>query len=434
MNYAETIEYLLSKLPMFSRIGESAFKKDLTNTYALCEELDNPHLKIKTIHIAGTNGKGSVSHMLASILQKAGYKTGLYTSPHLYDFRERIRIDGEMIKQETVVDFTQKMIPTIEKISPSFFELTVAMAFDYFANNKVDIAIIETGLGGRLDSTNVISPELSIITNIGWDHMNMLGNSLVEIAKEKAGIIKNNIPVIIGRRDAITDTIFIDKAKENSAPLFFSPDIWEVSDSKQTTELLTVGLVNKQTKESKEYIVDLPGIYQIENIQTAVLACEILRKAGWKIEDKQIAEGLRFTKSTTGLQGRWETIHAHPRVVIEVAHNEDGIKMLLNQISQENFKQLHLIIGMVKDKDASKVLSLLPASAKYYFTKAQMPRALDEKVLKEKAELYTLNGESFTDVNEALKAALQCADPEKDLIVIIGSIFLAGEINRAVLK
>ena len=419
---------------MFSRIGEAAFKKDLTNTLALCKYLDNPHQQIKTIHVAGTNGKGSVSHMLASIFQSAGYKTGLYTSPHLYDFRERIRINGEMISEQFVVDFTSKMKSVIEQINPSFFELTVAMAFDYFKKNEVDIAIIETGLGGRLDSTNVITPELSIITNIGWDHMNMLGNSLEEIAAEKAGIIKTNTPVIIGRKNNSTDAVFINMAKEKTAPIIFSADSWTVISFEQEPTYITVSLTNNNSKKTNEYTIDLPGIYQIENVQCVLSACEIAEKSGWKLTEVQIKEGLKNTRKQTGLHGRWETIHNNPRIIIEVAHNEDGIKSLNKQLSSINYQQLHIILGMVKDKDATKVLSLLPASAQYYFTKAQLPRALDEVSLKELASQYSLSGEHYSNVNSALLTAIKNANNKTDLILVIGSIFLAGEIDRSLLK
>ena len=328
MTYSQTIDYLFSQLPMFSRIGAAAYKKDLTNTIALCEFLDNPHQHFKTIHIAGTNGKGSVSHMLASILQTAGYKTGLYTSPHLKDFRERIKVNGEMIPEDFVVDFTENIKPQIEKISPSFFEITVAMAFEYFAEQKVEIAIIETGLGGRLDSTNIISPELSIITNIGWDHMNMLGDSIEQIAIEKAGIIKPSIPVVVGEVLPETLPVFEKIAQEKNTKLHIASHLRNITNWRWDKNELIVEIVDVHHTDHKTYHLDLPGIYQTKNLLTVLEACHQLQQTGWKINDTIIKKALTQTKKLTGLYGRWEIIHHSPLAILDVAHNVDGICLL----------------------------------------------------------------------------------------------------------
>ena len=436
MNYRQTLDYLFTRLPMFSRIGAAAYKADLTNTILLCEALDNPQHKFKSIHIAGTNGKGSVSHMLAAILQTAGYKTGLYTSPHLKDFRERIKIGSDAngyqeVSKDFVIDFTQKISPLIEKIEPSFFEITVAMAFEYFAQQQVDIAVIETGLGGRLDSTNIIIPELSIITNIGWDHMNLLGDTLEKIAVEKAGIIKEGIPVVVGEVLKETETIFEKIAMEKNAPLSIASHKRQVLDWEWKKNELIVEVGDAHHTDHKMYHLDLPGIYQAKNLLTVLEACEQLQLQGWKIDDKIILKALKHTKKLTGLHGRWETIHTSPTVVLDVAHNTDGIRQLVQQIEVTKHNQLHIIIGMVKDKDIENVLVLLPKNAMYYFTKAQIPRALEEDELMEKAEKLKLKGHSFPEVNIALEFALQHAHSD-DLIIICGSVFLVGEVNISI--
>jgi dihydrofolate synthase / folylpolyglutamate synthase len=431
MTYQETIDYLYAKLPMFSRIGAAAIKKDLHNTIALCEGLDNPHQKFKSIHIAGTNGKGSVSHMLAAILQTAGYKTGLYTSPHLHDFRERIKVNGEMVSEAFVIDFTKNIQPQIEAIEPSFFEITVAMAFDYFAQQQVDVAVIETGLGGRLDSTNIITPELSIITNIGWDHMNLLGNTLDKIAFEKAGIIKQHIPAVIGEALAETRPVFEQKAKELQAPIVFAEEQWSVEEAILQNSLLTVTVKNQQTHTVETYSLDLPGLYQTKNLCTVLTAVEQLQQSDWYIKDEHVHTALSHTKKINGLHGRWELLQQHPTIVLDVGHNEDGVKQIVHQLNNSSFRQLHIIIGMVKDKEIDKVLALLPKQATYYFTKAQIPRALDEPTLKEKAKNYCLNGETFADVNLALASAKEKAAKE-DMILVCGSVFLVGEVARPV--
>ena len=436
MNYQQTLDYLFTRLPMFSRIGAAAYKADLTNTIRLCVALGNPHHTFKNIHIAGTNGKGSVSHMLAAILQTAGYKTGLYTSPHLKDFRERIKVGSDPegfkeVSEDFVIDFTKKISPLIEEIEPSFFEITVAMAFDYFAQQKVDIAVIETGLGGRLDSTNIITPELSVITNIGWDHMNLLGDTLEKIAFEKAGIIKEGIPVVVGEVINETETIFEKIAMEKNASLSIAAHKRQVHDWEWKKNELVVEVAKVHHADHKMYRLDLPGIYQTKNLLTVLEASEQLQQLGWNINDKIIQEGLQRTKKLTGLHGRWEIIHTSPTVVLEVAHNTDGIRQLVQQVEITTHNQLHIIIGMVKDKDIEQVLALLPKTAAYYFTKAQIPRALGEDELMEKAEKLKLKGQSFTDVNSALGFVLQHAHTD-DLIIICGSVFLVGEVNRTI--
>lgn len=417
---------------MFSRIGAAAYKADLTNTIRLCNTLGNPQHKFKSIHVAGTNGKGSTSHMLAAILQTAGYKTGLYTSPHLKDFRERIKVNGEMVSEEFVILFTERIRPRIEEIEPSFFEITVAMAFEYFAQQEVDIAIIETGLGGRLDSTNVIVPELSIITNIGWDHMNLLGNSLEEIAAEKAGIIKEKIPVVVGEVIPETISIFEETAYEKNAPLSIAERKRHITDWNWEKHELVVEVASEHQTDRKIYHLDLQGVYQTKNLLTVLEACSILQQKGWKLDNDAIQQGLKHTKKITGLHGRWEVIHTSPLVVMDVAHNADGIRQLVQQAELISHDQLHIIIGMVKDKDIDRVLSLLPKTANYYFTKAQIPRALPENELMEKAGKLKLKGDSFPDVNEALEFALQHTHPD-DLIIICGSVFLVGEVDSSVL-
>jgi len=428
MTYQETLDYLYTTLPMFSRIGAAAFKKDLTNTLEISEALGNPHKRFTSIHIAGTNGKGSVSHMLAAVLQTANYKTGLYTSPHLKDFRERIKVNGEMCDEDFIVTFVEKVKPLIEKIQPSFFEITVAMAFSYFAEQNVDVAVVEVGLGGRLDSTNIITPELCVITNIGFDHMNMLGDTLEKIAYEKAGIIKGNIPVIIGETFPETKPVFEKVAKEKNAPLIFAGNNRYAADWNHNHNQLNVTVVEKEKDEHITYRLDLPGIYQRKNLVTVLETIKCLQKKGWKIEDEQIHKGLSQAKKITGLHGRWEVIHQKPTVVLDVAHNVDGIKQLVEQIELSTYNDLHIIIGMVKDKEIEKILEQLPKFAKYYFTKAQIPRALPTTELALKAARLELKGNIYNDVNTALKEALQHAN-EEDLIIVCGSVFLVGELT-----
>ena len=436
MQYPETLDYLYYKLPMFSRIGAAAYKKDLDNTLRLCAALDNPQQKFKTIHVAGTNGKGSVSHMLAAILQTAGYKVGLYTSPHLKDFRERIKVNGELCSQSFVVAFTEKIMPLIDELAPSFFEITVAMAFDYFAKEKVDIAVIEVGLGGRLDSTNVIIPELSIITNIGWDHMNILGDTLEKIAFEKAGIIKPGIPVIIGEKIPETEIVFENKVNKVSTPnsptkLIYAQNNYYITDWEYQHHKLSITAAEMLTNEHFHFILDLPGIYQAKNLVTVLAAVHQLHLQGWNIDIHSAAKALTQVKKLTGLHGRWEMIHSHPTIILDVAHNEDGIRELNKQLELTNHAQLHVIIGMVKDKDIEKVLMLLPKQARYYFTKAQIPRALSEQLLQQMATQHDLIGTCYEDVNEALVSAMAKAI-NNDLILVCGSVFLIGEVNLPV--
>lgn len=428
MTYQETIDYLFTRLPMFSRIGAAAIKKDLHNTIALCDALDNPHRKFKSIHVAGTNGKGSVSHMLAAILQTAGYKTGLYTSPHLHDFRERIKVNGEMIPEQYVIDFTKRVQPLINEIEPSFFEITVAMAFEYFAQENVDIAVIEVGLGGRLDSTNIITPELSIITNIGWDHMNLLGDSLEKIAGEKAGIIKQTIPVVVGETLPETKPVFKQKANSMQAPLHFAGEEFIITNKRTADYKLVVDVEEQETKSTFQYSLDLPGAYQTKNIITVLSSVRQLQEQGWKISEEHIQTALASSKQINGLHGRWEVIHEHPTVVMDVGHNEDGVKQIVAQLTESSYNELHVIIGMVKDKEIEKVLGLLPTEAQYYFTKAHIPRALPETDLQTRAASFNLKGATFGNVNTAITTALQHAAAD-DLILVCGSVFLVGEVD-----
>jgi dihydrofolate synthase/folylpolyglutamate synthase len=430
MTYQQTIDYLYAQLPMYSRIGAAAYKEDLHNTIALCNAINNPQTKFKSIHIAGTNGKGSTSHMLAAMLQQAGYKTGLYTSPHLKDFRERIKINGEMINQEFVVDFVERTKTVSEQVNPSFFELTVAMAFDYFEKENIDIAVIETGLGGRLDSTNIITPLLSIITNIGYDHMDILGDTLEKIAFEKAGIIKPGIPVVIGEYLPETKDIFISKAKELNAPIHFAQDEYTVTNVNYSMQLLSCDVTNTEHKITESFELDLNGLYQTKNVRTVLCAEGILMQQGFNIKNEDEKYGLRHVKELTGLYGRWDVISANPTVILDVAHNEDGIKQLLLQLSvvRRPSSALHFVIGMVKDKDVSKVLSLFPKNAQYYFSNAHIDRALPHRELMEKAKTFELKAESFDDVNEAIKAAKLNAAAD-DIIIVCGSVFLVAEVE-----
>jgi dihydrofolate synthase/folylpolyglutamate synthase len=415
---------------MFSRIGAAAYKKDLHNTIALCEAIDNPQHKFKSIHIAGTNGKGSTSHMLAAILQQAGYKTGLYTSPHLKDFRERIKVNGAMIAEDFVIDFVERTKILSEDIQPSFFELTVAMAFDYFAQQKVDIAVIETGLGGRLDSTNIITPILSVITNIGYDHMNILGNTLEEIAMEKAGIIKPNVPVVIGEYLPATKAIFADKAKSCNAPIYFAQDEYKAFNTYSTVQTLHCTVKNFEHDIEENFSLDLNGLYQTKNLCTVLCAEGIIMQKGFTIKNEAEKIALANTKKITGLHGRWDVIAENPAIVLDVAHNEDGIKQVIAQLQYLNHEasNTHFIIGMVKDKEVDKVLSLLPADAPYYFTNAHIPRAMPAAELQAKAASFGLKGNWYDDVNDAVKQASQNATAT-DLIIVCGSVFLVGEVE-----
>lgn len=430
MNYEEVLEYLYEHLPFYQRSGPAAYKGSLENTIALDKLFQHPHTKFRTIHVAGTNGKGSVSHMMASILEKAGYKTGLYTSPHLKDFRERIRIDGEMVPKSFVIDFVERFLEMNKTahLEPSFFELTVLMAFDYFAASKIDVAVIEVGLGGRLDSTNIILPELSVITNISLDHMALLGDTLGKIALEKAGIIKTSVPVVIGETHPQTSMIFEGKANENHSPVCFADQLLRAdysmisSDQKQLFNIR-----NKDGVLFGNLKLDLLGKYQSKNICTLLSSIFELQKMGWKIPDRAIREGLENVTRSTGLYGRWQTIGYNPRIICDTAHNEGGIREVVAQLHQTPHKKLHFIIGMVNDKDVTGVLSLLPTEAVYYFTKASIPRAMSEHQLMKMAIFFGLNGAAYEDVPSALNDAKMNADKE-DLIFIGGSTFVVADI------
>lgn len=404
MTYQQTLDYLFSQLPMFQRIGASAYKVDLFNTIELCNLLDNPQHHFKSIHIAGTNGKGSTSHMLASILQEAGYKVGLYTSPHLIDFRERIKINGEMISEESVIDFVTKYKADFEKINLSFFEWTVGLAFDYFSKQKVDIAVVETGLGGRLDSTNIINPEIAIITNIGKDHMQFLGNTLEKIAVEKAGIIKKNVPIIIGETQQEIEHIFVTKAKELDTSIYFADQI------------IHQGLDS-----------DLKGSYQKKNIKTVLASVHELKKIGYTILEEQIKRALLNVVRNTGLMGRWQTLGENPKIICDTGHNEAGIKEVVSQLATLNYNKLHVVLGAVNDKEIDYILELLPKYAKYYFCQAKIPRALDVIELKNKALKFGLKGECYGSVQEAYQAAKEKAS-SADVVFVGGSTFVVAEV------
>ncbi|HEV8269767.1 MAG TPA: Mur ligase family protein, partial [Chitinophagaceae bacterium] len=359
-----------------------------------------------------------------------GYKTGLYTSPHLKDFRERIKINGDEINENFIVDFTEMIKPLIEEIEPSFFEITVAMAFDYFAKQKVDVAVVEVGLGGRFDSTNIITPKLSIITNIGWDHMNILGDSLEKIAFEKAGIIKSGVHVVIGEIIPQTKSVFENIAADKNAPFHLATKERNVAGWEWEKHELIVEIAEEYKTDHKKYHLDLPGIYQSKNLLTVLEACSVLKDLGYEIDENEIRQGLQKTKKLTGLHGRWEVIHENPTIVLDVGHNEDGIKQIVQQIELTTHHELHIILGMVKDKEIDTVLSLLPHSANYYFTQAHIPRALPAEALKEKAGEFNLKGKTYPDVNEAIKEA-KAKSHKDDLILICGSVFLVGEVNES---
>lgn len=439
MNYQQTIDYLYTQLPMFTRVGSSAVKKGLDNTLELCRILGDPQAKFKSIHVGGTNGKGSTSHMLAAILQTAGYKTGLYTSPHLRDFRERIRIDGEMIPEQDVVDFVAQHRTDFDTIQPSFFEMTVGLAFDYFVKNQVDIAVIEVGLGGRLDSTNVITPLLSVITNIGWDHMNLLGDTLPLIAGEKAGIIKPGIPVVIGEYQEEVAPVFEQKAKEEGSPISFASERWNVSALRKAggRSLLNVTAERRiqngadSTSDSGlrtlDLKLDLTGTYQQKNLKTVLTAVEELRHQGFHISDQHIVSALQQVQKLTGLAGRWQTLSTNPLTICDTGHNPEGITEVLNNIAKVKYEHLHFVIGVVNDKDISKILAMLPKDATYYFCKPDIPRGLDATILQSQAEEAGLKGLVYPSVNEAMKTA-QAAAAAADLVFVGGSTFVVAEV------
>ena len=428
--YQEVLDYLYSQLPMFQRTGAAAYKDNLDNTIRLDEMFAHPHQSFKTIHVAGTNGKGSVSHMLDSVLQEAGYKTGLYTSPHLKDFRERIRVNGVMINEDAVVQFTElfQQKNEIEKLEPSFFELTVLMAFDYFRSRKVDVAVIEVGLGGRLDSTNIITPEISVITNISFDHMYLLGNTLPKIAAEKAGIIKKGVPVVIGETSPETSLVFEQFAEKMQTKLVFADQEYRADYSMLTLD----GKQSLNIRKNNQLFyldlkLDLLGIYQRHNVPTVLKAIDLLNENGWDLSENQIRKGLLNVIRNTGLLGRWQIIGHNPLVICDTGHNPAGIKLVVEQINQTAWKHLHMVIGMVNDKDQDEVLSLLPANATYYFTKASIPRAAEPEVLALKAKPFGLKGICYSTVKQAVSAARENSG-ESDLIFIGGSTFVVAEI------
>lgn len=424
MNYSETLDYLFEKLPMFQRIGDRAFKKDLSNTISLLNALGNPHKSFKSIHIAGTNGKGSVTHILASILQEAGYKVACYTSPHYKDFRERIKINGHFVSEEYVVDFVAQHQALIEKIEPSFFEITVAMAFDYFAQQDIDVAVIETGMGGRFDSTNVLTPLLSIITNISYDHQQFLGDTLEKIAFEKAGIIKPEIPILIGEYQEVIHEVYTKKAMECNTSLFYAKELFEITDYESTYEGST--FTSYYGKRKIHYATDLSGDFQRKNIQTA-LASTLLLREEFEIDDAAKRRGLESVRSNTYFLGRSMKLQDQPVVIADSAHNEAGIKELIAMIEGIDFEQVHFVYGTVSDKDLTKVFPLLPKQAKYYFCKADIPRGMNAEKLSQSARAFGLKGHSFESVEKAYSAALAQANPN-DLVLISGSIFVVAEV------
>jgi dihydrofolate synthase / folylpolyglutamate synthase len=425
--YQATLDFLFSQLPMYQRQGAVAFKKDLSNTRALCRFLGNPERKFKSIHIAGTNGKGSVSHMLAAILQSAGYKTGLYTSPHLRDFRERIRINGQMIEEAQVVSITQRLKNTLVSLEPSFFELTVAMAFEYFATEQVDVAVIETGLGGRLDSTNVVVPELSVITNIGWDHMDLLGDTLEKIAGEKAGIIKADVPVVIGEYQEEVAHVFERQANEKRSLLRFASRSFQTIRLGEQNGLMQCDILKNGRPYLQAIETDQLGLYQLKNISSLMAAIDQLQRMGWPIDETQIAAGLKATTRLTGFSGRWTILGNAPLIVADTAHNEAGIAYLLEQLAEQQYENLHFVLSVVRDKDLSKLLSRLPQSATYYFCKASIPRGLDAQQLAQMAGNYSLKGNIYPSVGEAFEAAKATASIY-DMILVGGSTFTVAEI------
>jgi len=422
--YQEVLDYLYQALPMYQRIGAAAYKDTLDNTIRLCEALGNPERKFKSIHIAGTNGKGSTSHMLAAILQSAGYRTGLYTSPHLKSFTERIRIDGHEVSKKFVVDFVEEMKPTLDEIEPSFFEMTVGMAFDYFAQEQVDIAVIEVGLGGRLDSTNVITPELSLITNISFDHMALLGNTLPKIAFEKAGIIKQGVPVIISERQEAVEDVFITRASHLHADLTFASDSVQLQEGSAGFDVYQNGSLWLEALDP-----GLKGMYQIHNLPGVLAAVTALKQKNYRISDAAVHTGVKQVASLTGLKGRWQVINQQPLTVCDTGHNEAGIREVVRQIGLTPHRHLHMIIGMVNDKDVSGVLGLLPREASYIFCQANIPRAMDAVTLQHHAKEAGLSGKVTKDVNEAIREVTSIASAD-DMIFVGGSTFVVAEVDN----
>ena len=432
MTYAETLDYLFNALPIFQRVGASAYKADLTNTISLCEHLGNPQETFKTIHVAGTNGKGSTSHALASVFQAAGYKTGLYTSPHLKSFTERIRIDGKEITEEDVVEFVANNRAFLDQLQPSFFEMTVGMAFWYFAKESVDIAVIEVGMGGRLDSTNVIHPELCVITTIGYDHTQFLGNTLPLIAGEKAGIIKQGVPVVISQTQKETQEVFSQQAAAKQAAIVFADQVWEVTKLPESENPNIQQPANFKVRSSDgEFTMkfDLNGDYQRFNLPGILEAVKQLRNQGWDLSDKALQVGLESISEQTGLKGRWQLLQVKPIILADTGHNEAGIGEVVNQLKKYSYSKLWMVIGMVNDKDISKVLDLLPKEANYIFCQASIPRAMDAHELERKGNEKGLIGQVIPTVTEALEFARKNASPD-DLIFVGGSTFVVAEIEN----
>ena len=432
MTYGETLDYLYNALPMFQRVGASAYKADLTNTISLCAHLGNPQQTFKTIHVAGTNGKGSTSHALASVLQAAGYKTGLYTSPHLKSFTERIRIDGEEITEEGVVEFVANNKAFLDELQPSFFEMTVGMAFWYFAMESVDIAVIEVGMGGRLDSTNVIHPELCVITSIGYDHMQFLGNTLPLIAGEKAGIIKAGVPVVISQTQNETQEVFAQQAAAMQTTIVFADQKWEVTKIQESEHPSLQQLANFKVRSSDgefKLKFGLNGDYQRFNLPGILEAVKQLRDQGWNLSDQALQVGLESISERTGLRGRWQLLQLKPLIIADTGHNEAGILEVVFQLKKYKYAKLWMVIGMVNDKDISKVLDLLPKEATYIFCQANIPRAMDANELERKGNEKGLKGQVISKVMDALEFARKNASPD-DLIFIGGSTFVVAEIEN----
>ena len=423
MTYQETIDYLFNSTPLFQNVGKDAYKEGLENTHLLDEHFGHPHRQFKTIHVAGTNGKGSCSHTLAAILQSAGYKVGLYTSPHLVDFRERIRINGTPVSEAYVIDFVENHRAFFEPLHPSFFELTTAMAFNYFAEQQVDVAVIEVGLGGRLDCTNIIRPDLCVITNISFDHVQFLGDTLAKIASEKAGIIKEGIPVVIGETTPETKPVFAEKAIQVNAPIHFAEEEQFLLESSINEQ----GKRTYQTKEYADLEGELGGLCQIKNTNTLLSAIRILQDIGYNINDTHVREGFAHVCSLTGLMGRWQKILETPVAYCDTGHNKAGIQYIVEQLSRQTYRQLHIVIGMVNDKDISGVLAMLPKDAIYYFTKASVSRALNENEVKRLAGEAGLEGNTYPSVKDAFEAAQASAHLD-DFIFIGGSTFIVADL------
>lgn len=426
MTYEEALDYLYTHLPMYQRVGAAAYKKDLTNTLQLLDILGNPQNEFTSIHIAGTNGKGSVSNMLAAVCAESGYTTGLYTSPHLVDFRERIRVNGKMCEADFVVTFVEKIKPHIATIQPSFFEITVAMAFEYFRFKSVQIAIVEVGLGGRLDSTNVIMPIVSVITNISFDHMAMLGDTLPKIATEKAGIIKRNVPVVLGELHLETLPVFEQVAAKSDAPIYPAPENVQVELLERNYRGMELNVSYLSQLAYPNLMLDLAGDYQLQNIATVIQTLEVMRLQGIEIPEEAIYESLKEVQKRTGFAGRWQIMQENPLTIADCAHNPGGLEQLFKQVNTIVYNQLHIVTGAVNDKDLNAGLALFPKTATYYFCKPDIPRGLAAEALQQLALKYTLEGQSYDSVKAALAAALQNA-LKNDLIVICGSIFVVAE-------